>query len=115
MYELAIHHNAEDAQRVGMSPVAGFMAPGFIRQGWDGGGGGESVSFNRHLGFDGCWGATWGVVSFYSWGYRGEELSYIQDLSCVSGWQGCPDRNVSHTDDAFLLLYRTGAGAGRWM
>lgn len=30
------------------------MAPGFIRQGWDGGGEGESVSFNRHLGFDGC-------------------------------------------------------------
>lgn len=34
-------------------PSRGFMAPGFIRRGWDGGGEGESVSFNRHLGFDG--------------------------------------------------------------
>lgn len=35
-----------------------------------------------------------------------EGLSYIQDLSCVSDWLGYPDRNVSHTDDVFLLLYR---------
>lgn len=41
-------------------------------------------------------------MSFYSWSYGGEGLSYIQDLSCVSDWL----KNVSHTDDVFLLLYR---------
>lgn len=38
---------------------------------------------------------------------RGRGLSYIEDLSCFPGWRGCPDRNVNHTDDAFLLFYRT--------
>lgn len=38
-------------------------------------------------------------------------LSYVQDLSCVSGRPGCPDRNVSHADDAFLLLCRTESGS----
>lgn len=63
-------------------PSLGFMAPGFIRPGWDGGVEGESVSFNRHLGFDAFWGGTSGFVSFYSRRYRGRGLSYIQDLSC---------------------------------
>lgn len=116
MHELSICHDTEDTHTESKNePSGSFMAPGFIRQGRDGGGEGESVSFNRHLGFDCSWGATWGVVSFYSWGYRGEELSYIQDLSCDSGRLGCPVRNVSHTDDAFLLLYGTEQESGRWM
>lgn len=35
-------------------PSGDFMAGGFIRQGWGGGGEGDSVSFNRHLGLDDC-------------------------------------------------------------
>lgn len=33
-------------------PSRGFMAPSFIRAEWDVGVKGESVSFNRHLGFE---------------------------------------------------------------
>lgn len=48
-------------------------------------------------------------MSFYSWGYRGER----REAKLHPGPQLCfrltemPDRNVSHTDDAVLLLYRT--------
>lgn len=54
MYELSVCHNTENAWREKNDPRGSFMAPGFIRQGWNGRGEGESVSFNRHLGFDSC-------------------------------------------------------------
>lgn len=114
MRELSIRLDTEDTWSTRMSPVAVL----WLLVLYDKGGmvevRGESVSFNRHLGFDGCWGATWGFVSFYSRGYRGEGLSYIQGLSCVSGWLGCPDRDVSHTDDAFRLFDTTEDRAGSW-
>lgn len=67
MYEVSIGVNTWRGHvESGNEPSRGFMVTGFIRQGWDGGGEGEPVSFNRHLGFDGFWGATWGFVSFYS-------------------------------------------------
>lgn len=53
MYKLSIRLHTEDIESKN-ELSGGFMALGFIRQGWDGGGEGESVSFNSHLGFDGC-------------------------------------------------------------
>lgn len=60
------------------------MAPGFIRQGRDGGGEGEAGPLT----------GTWCLMAaeellerfcHFTAGARGEGLSYIQDLSCVSG------------------------------
>lgn len=48
MYEVSICLDVESKKE----PSRGFMAPSFIRAGWDGGVKGESVSFNRHLGFE---------------------------------------------------------------
>lgn len=52
MYEVSIclHTGHMESKNEGSG---GFMAPGFIRW-WDGGGEGQYMSFNRHLGFDGC-------------------------------------------------------------
>lgn len=50
MYEVSIRFDAHMESK--NEPSRGFMAPSFIRAEWEVGVKGESVSFNRHLGFE---------------------------------------------------------------